>query len=141
VGFLLSLLSHSEFLTKIGKTKESDVDFQHAICIFRKHNLDRLTREQGIACPVTCLKDQSKEKVRTNIWKLVFGTTNEKALPEDLFEDKADAITSFCQADYGFPHRPCTAKACPWLCLGRSDKRSKWRHSLCTWTGPAPLVI
>jgi len=113
INYGWSLLAHSEFLTKIGKTKESDTDFQHAICIFRKHNLDRLAKEQGIACPITCLKDQSKEKIRTNIWKLVFGTTNEKALPEDLFEDKSDAQTTFCQADYGFPTALALQKHAP----------------------------
>lgn len=104
INYGWSLLNESENLAKLGKTKDSQEHFRHAIYLFRKCNMDRIMSEYGIKSAIAKETETGKEVIRKRIWRLVFGTTNKKEMPTDLMEDKKNAQVNFCDGDLGLPN-------------------------------------
>lgn len=104
INYGWSLLNESENLAKLGKTKESQEHFRHAIYLFRKCNMDRIMSEYGIKSAIAKESEAGKEVMRKRIWRLVFGTTNKKEMPSDLMEDNKEAMVNFCDGDFGLPN-------------------------------------
>ena len=104
INYGWSLLNESENLAKLGKTKESQEHFRHAIYLFRKCNMDRIMSEYGIKSAIAKESETGKEVMRKRIWRLVFGTTNKKEMPTDLMEDNKNAMVNFCDGDFGLPN-------------------------------------
>ncbi len=113
VNYGWSLMHRSENLSRLGKIKESEEAFRHAIYLFRKCNMDRIMQEEGIKDAYKAESDVEKEEKRKRIWRLVFGTTNEKAMPEDLAENVVDPVVRFCDGEYGLPESINVHKEAP----------------------------
>lgn len=104
INYGWSLFTLSEALQRTGNLAESQKVFSHSIWIFRRVNFERLLAEYKIKNGKNIDSDPKQETLRQRSWKAMFGTTNNKNMPDDLMDERPNPVTTFCKTDVGLPN-------------------------------------